>query len=129
MLLDALLASVLSTFIFLGLFALTESIILTDALNLQVTVSRTHLHSVEGYWRIAKFLDRDIAIGDNLCEIPPPWLLQWCNDWRQIKRDWAIEGPVCIKEGPTQVIAMMRRHGEHGFNGDGPLLEHRWPAG
>ena len=62
MLLDALFASVLSTVIFLGLFALTESIILTDAINLQLTVSQTHLRSVEGYWRIAKFLGRDIPI-------------------------------------------------------------------
>ena len=126
MLLDALFASVLSTVIFLGLFALTESIILTDAINLQLTVSQTHLRSVEGYWRIAKFLGRDIPIGDNLCEVSPPWLLQWCNDWRQIKRDWAIEGLLCIQEDSKHVIAMVRLHGEHCFNSDGPLLKHRW---
>ena len=127
MLLDALFASVLSTVIFLGLFALTESIILTDAINLQLTVSQTHLRSVEGYWRIAKFLGRDIPIGDNLCEVSPPWLLQWCTDWRQIQRDWAIEGLLCIKEDSKHVIAMVRLHDEHCFSSNGPLLKRRCP--
>ena len=66
MLLDALLASVISTVTLLGLFLLTENILLTDAENLKLTVSHSHLRSVEGHWRRAKFLGQEIQMGDRL---------------------------------------------------------------
>ena len=55
----------------MGLFLLTENILLTDAENLKLTVSHSHLRSVEGHWRRAKFLGQEIQMGDRLCQLYP----------------------------------------------------------
>ncbi|MDG1066020.1 MAG: hypothetical protein P8O91_07365 [Luminiphilus sp.] len=128
MLLDVLFATVLSTMIFLGLFSLTESVLVTNASNLEMTVSHTHLRSVEGYWRQAEFLGQDVQLGDRLCEIPQPWLQDWCDDWTQIRRDWSIDGTLCVKENHDKIIAMIRLHNGVFLDKEGPSLQHQWSS-
>jgi hypothetical protein len=128
MLLDALIASVLSTMILLSLFILTENILLTDAENLKLTVSHSHLRSVEGYWRRAKFLDQEIQMGDRLCQVYPQWVQGWCDDWVQIKGDWHIDAVLCIVIVQDEIVATLRMLSHRCSDGDGPMLQYRWPA-
>ncbi|WP_435219491.1 hypothetical protein [Luminiphilus sp. nBUS_07] len=128
MLLDALIASVLGTIILLSLFILTENILLTDAENLKLTVSHTHLRSVEGYWRRAKFLGQEIQVGDRLCRLYPQWVQGWCDDWMQIKAEWHIDAVLCIARGQDEIVATIRMRSHRCPIGDGPVLQYRWPA-
>ena len=126
MLLDALVASLLSTIVFLGLFTLTENILLADAENLKMTVSSVHLRSVEGYWRRARFLDQDVQVGDRRCRLPPKWLQSWCDEWSKISRHWMIDGILCVKDDHREVIATIRLGSQSSLATEGASLQHRW---
>ena len=126
MLLDALIASVVSTVILMGLFLLTENILLTDAENLKLTVYHSHLRSVEGHWRRAKFLGQEIQMGDRLCQLYPHWLRDWCDDWRKIKDDWHIDAVLCITRAQTEIVATVRMRSKSCSVSDGPMLQYRW---
>ena len=128
MLLDALIASALATIILLGLFNLTENILRADGENLKLTVSHSHLRSVEGYWRRAKFLGEEIQMGDGICQLYPQWVQGWCDDWKQIKGEWHIDAVLCIAKGEEEIVATIRMGSQLCSVGDGSVLQYRWPA-
>ena len=129
MLMDVLIASLLSLVIFLGLFELAHRIVEANEVASRVAIARSQLLSLESAWRL-----RDLHVEADSptrlsCSSPPVWLAGWCDRWQRTLSNWGEEGELCLIRNAQQWRARLRV-GAVGCEGhDRIQAEHRWPVG
>ncbi|MCH1492048.1 MAG: hypothetical protein L7T24_05770 [Luminiphilus sp.] len=126
MLLDVLLASVLSTGLLLGLFELTEQIVQLNNSGVRLSVAAAHLRGIEGHWRLAVFHGATPDLTATLCSGTAPDLLAWCEDWHALLADWEASGSVALRRVSGQYIATLRIDLTSGLEPGSYRLNHRW---
>lgn len=126
MLLDVLLASVLSTGLLLGLFELTGQVVQLNDSVVRLSVAAAHLRGVEGHWRLAVFRGASPAATEALCSGTAPDLLAWCEGWDALLADWEASGSVAFRQVSGQYIATLTIDQTSGADPNAYRLEHRW---
>ena len=126
MLLDVLLASVLSTGLLLGLFELTGQIVQMNNTVVRLSVAATHLRSIEGYWRLAVFQGATPDLTEALCSDTASDRLAWCDDWRALLADWEASGSVALRQVSGQYSATLTIDLNSGLEPGSYRIIHRW---
>ena len=128
-LLDLLIASLLSVLLFLGLFALADQVVQANTVASRLAVARSQLLSLEADWRLSAAVTIPEDIGVLRCEHPPPWLEAWCQQWSAIAREWREASTLCLSRERAAWHARIRLGTDRCEGAADYEAEHQWPLG
>ncbi len=115
MLLEILLAWLLSIGMLLGLFELTEQIVRVNDTVLRLSVTAAHLRGIEGHWRLALYHGVAPASGGPICKVQPEGLPLWCDQWQELLSGLAADGAIRVDEDAGQFVATVTIGFTSGF--------------
>jgi len=128
-LLDVLIASLLSVLLFLGLFALADQVVRANTVASRLAVARSQLMSLEADWRLSSAVTMAKDIDLLGCEYPAPWLEEWCQQWSATAREWGEASTLCLSREPAAWHARIRLGTDRCEGAADYEAEHQWPLG
>ena len=127
MLLDVLIASLLSVLLFMGLFALADQVVQANTIASRLAVARSQLWSLESDWRLSATNAIPEETGLLRCESPPPWAQAWCQQWLATAEAWGEASALCLSRESAAWHARIRLGTDRCEGAADYQAEHQWP--